>query len=469
MVRPRPTVRSAAAVLAAGALAACAVGPNYHRPTAPTPPAFKEANGWVPAQPSDAADRRDWWTVFDDPTLNDLEKQVEVSNQNLAAAEAAYRAAHALVAEQRASLFPAVTLNGSAADTHTGGVGTSQSYRLSLGASWEPDIWGKIRRTVENARAGAQVSAADLASARLSAQTELAADYILLRQLDQQKRMDDATVDGYTRSLTITQNKYRAGIVTRSDVASAQTQLLTAQANDADLEQQRAKTEHAIALLVGKPPADLTIAPAPWSLAPPQIPASLPATLLQRRPDIAAAERQAAAASANIGVQTAGYFPALSLTGSAGGAAGELSQLFAASSSFWTLGASVAQTVFDAGATHARVSQARATYDQSVAQYRQTVLTAFGQVEDDLAAQRVLAGESQLRRQAVAAAAENLRVVSNAYKAGQVDYTTVVVAQASLLSAQNTELQMEGSRLTTAVDLIAALGGGWSDAQLPKD
>ena len=296
-------------LVALSALAACEVGPNYQRPATPTTPAFKEIEGWTAAQPSDAADKSDWWTVFNDPVLNDLEQRVNVSNQTLAAAEAAYRQARALVSEQRAALFPTVTVNGSAnvsggggggaaAGTGTGtgtgttgvstGRGTQQSYRLELGATWEPDLWGKIRRTIENAQANAQASAADLANARLSAQMEVAADYISLRQLDEEKRIDDDTVDAYAKTLTITQNKYQAGNAAKSDVLTAQSQLYSARDNDTDLAQLRAKMEHAIAILTGRPPAEVSIAPAPWTLRPVVIPPGLPSTLLERRPDIAA-------------------------------------------------------------------------------------------------------------------------------------------------------------------------------------
>ncbi|MEP6966949.1 MAG: efflux transporter outer membrane subunit [Pseudomonadota bacterium] len=455
-----------------GALGACTVGPDYRRPAAPTPAAFKETEGWVPAQPSDAADRRDWWAVFGDPVLNGLETQVESSNQTLAAAEAAYRQARASVREQRAALFPTVSLGG-AANAAGGGfanapAGTSSSYSLLLGATWEPDLWGRVRRSVESARATAQVSAADLANARLSAQTELAVDYIQLRQIDEEKRILGDTARGYARSLAIAQNRYRAGVVARSDVFAAQTQLATVQADDADLVQQRARLEHAIAILAGRPPADLALAPAPWSPRLPEIPPGLPSTLLERRPDIAAAERQVAAANAQIGVQAAAYYPSLTLSGQAGFAAGGLGGLFSASNLLWSVGASAAQTLFDAGARHARVDEARAARDQAVANYRQTVLTAFGQVEDNLAAQRVLTGEQVLRQGALAAANANEAVARNQYLAGLTDYTTVVVAQAAALAARTSDLQVQAARLTVAVDLIAALGGGWKAEQLPR-
>ncbi len=468
-------------LFASAALAGCLVGPNYHRPDVTTMPAFKEANGWRPSNPSDAAERRDWWTVFGDSELNDLEGRVEVSNQNLAAAEAAYRQARALVAEQRANLFPTVSLSATVTQSGGGGGGglatdsgviqggrggkTSTDYHPGAEASWAPDIWGAVRRAIEGAKASAQASAADVANARLSAQMELANDYVALRELDEQKRLLDLTVAGYERSLEITKNKYRQGVMAESDVLSAESQLDSTKAQDTDLIQQRAKDEHAIAILTGVPPAALTIARGPWTLKLPEIPAAMPSGLLERRPDIAASERAAASANAQIGVQVAAYYPNLNLTGQAGFNANELAGLFNASNFLWSLGASVTETIFDAGARHAKVAAARAAYDQAVAQYRQTVLTAFGQVEDNLAAQRVLGEEERLQASASAAADGNERISINQYRAGQVDYTSVVVAQATALNARVTLLQTQATRLTTAVDLIGALGGGWDTSQ----
>ena len=463
----RTALRHSALCVAAGAaLAGCLVGPNYKRPATPMSAAYKEAAGWAPIQPSDAADKRDWWTVFNDPTLDDLEKRVEVSNQNLAAAEAAYRQARALVAQQRAALFPTIGLTGSAGASGGGSSPTVASYQVGAGATWAPDIWGAVRRSIENAKDTAQADAAEVGNARLSAQMELAIDYITLRQLDEEKRIFDATVAADGKSLAVTQNKYKVGVAARSDVLTAESQLASAQASDADLVQQRARTEHAIAILAGQTPASLTLAPATWTLRPPEIPVGVPSTLLQRRPDVAAAERTAASANANIGIQVAAYYPNLTLTGQGGFASSSLSQLFNASSTLWSVGASVAETVFDAGLRKAKVAAARAAYDQAVANYRQTVLTAFGQVEDNMAAQRVLVGEQAFDQKAEQAATLNATITLNEYKAGTVDYTTVAAAQVAALSAQNAELSVEGSRLATAVDLIAALGGGWTTAGL---
>ncbi len=462
-------------------LAGCTVGPNYVRPSVATPPAYKEAEGWVRAQPADATPRGDWWSVFNDPVLDQLERQVEISNQNLAAAEAAYRQARGSVAEQRAALFPTVGLTGSAQRSDrgggaivtppSGGAGgvvpttgsrVSNSFQLGADASWEPDLWGKIRRTVQAAGAQAQASQADLANARLSAQSELALDYISLRADDELKRLIDLTVDGYQRSLTITTNQYNAGLTAKSDMLTAQSQLAGARAQSADLERQRALMEHAIAVLTGQPPANLTIAPATWTLNTPDVPPSVPSLLLQRRPDVAAAERRVAAANAQIGVQEAAYFPTLSLSGQGGVSSGAISTLFSSSSTFWSLGANVAETLLDFGARHARVGEAKAAYDQAVAQYRQTVLSAFQEVEDALAAERVLAEELPLRTEASQAADQSEQIALNQYRAGITVYTTVVVAQANALSARQTLLTLQSNRITAATQLIAALGGGWT-------
>ena len=480
---PKSRLRLAAMLLAASALCACEVGPNYHRPAAPTPTVYKRIEGWTPAQPSDAADRADWWTVFNDPTLNDLESKVAISNQNLIAAEAAYRQARALVSEQRAALWPTINGTAAASASHSGagaelqtGTGTTtgpntgrgvlQNYQLELGGTWEPDVWGRIRREIENARANAQASAADLANARLSAQMELAADYITLRELDEQKRFDDDTVKAYAESLKITQNKFDAGVAAQSDVDQAETTLHNEMAADTALESQRAVQEDAIAILTGVPPASLDLPSAPWTLTPVDIPPGVPSTLLERRPDVAAAERQAAAASANIGVATAGYYPDITLTGSGGTDASKLAQLFSPQSLLWSVGAQAAETIFNGGLTHAQVQAARASYDEAVANYREAVLTAFDQVEDNLAAQKVLAAEQPDLQASVKSADDALRITQNEYRAGTVDYTTVVVAQAAALSAHNAELQLEANRLTTTVDLIVALGGGWNASQL---
>jgi NodT family efflux transporter outer membrane factor (OMF) lipoprotein len=479
-VRPVRVLALASSALLSG----CLVGPNYVRPNAPTPPAFKEAQGWIPAQPADAAPRGDWWTLFNDPVLNQLEQKVVVSNQNLAAAEASFREAEALVAEDRASLFPTLgaTASGTRSVTH-GAVGTitpgggqavpivgitRNQFSLEGNASWEPDLWGKIRRTVEGAKASAQASAADLVNARLSAQSQLAIDYVQLRADDELKRLTDDTVEGYRRSLQITQNQYNAGTVAKNDVLTAQTQLSNAEAESADFLRQRQLMEHAIAVLAGMPPSELTITPVAWTLQTPDVPVEAPSVLLQRRPDVAAAERSMANANAQIGVQVSAYFPTISLTGSGGVTSSGLASLFSSNSTLWSLGASAAETLVDFGARRARVQQARAAYDQSVAQYRQTVLSAFQEVEDDLASDRQLALEQPLRAQASQAADGAEVIALNQYRAGLTDYTAVVVAQAAALQARQSLITTQSSRIASAIQLITALGGGWSAAELPS-
>jgi NodT family efflux transporter outer membrane factor (OMF) lipoprotein len=470
---------AALTILAATTLTACAVGPNYVRPSAPLSPTFKEAAGWSPAAPADTLDRGDWWTLFGDPDLSALEARVQVNNQNVIAADAAYREARAAVSEQRAALFPTVTLNGSGTTSGggagskgsvisggggtvvTSGGGQTSQYRASIGASWEPDVWGRIRRTIEAAKADAQASEADLAAARLSAQGELATDYFGLREADAEIALDQSTVEAFQRALKIAQNRYNAGIGQKSDVLQAQTQLANAQADLAGLSQQRANFEHAIAVLVGEAPGNFNLAAAAWTETVPPVPAIVPSTLLQRRPDIAAAERRVQAANAQIGVQTAAYFPTLSLTGSYGFASKELSGLIASSNSLWSYGLAVAETVFDAGARRARVNEARAAHDQAVAQYRQTVLSALQDVENQLAATRVLAEQSDLRRQASAAADAAEQIMANRYQAGQVAYSDVVTTQTAAFSARRAAAQAAAQRQTTAVALIQSLGGGW--------
>jgi NodT family efflux transporter outer membrane factor (OMF) lipoprotein len=477
-----PRLTLATALMGASALAACAVGPNYKRPPVETPPQFKEVNGWSPAQPRDGLDRGAWWSVFNDDVLNGLEQKVAVSNQTVIADEAAYREARALVAQQRAALFPTVDLTGGATasgqrvtTTIPGGRTTSRevvthNYQVALGASWAPDLWGRVRREIENAKASAQASAADLADAKLTLQSELAADYFQLRLDDAEEVLLKDTVAAFQKSLTITQNKYNAGVAAKADVLQAKTQLETAEASQVDLESNRAQSEHAIAVLAGEAPADLTITPiADWKPMVPTTPEVVPSQMLQRRPDVAAAERNAQAQNALIGVQIAGYFPDINLTGSYGFASSALSALLKSSSAVWSYGGNATQLVFDAGATSARVRQAKAAYDQSVAQYRQTVLTAFQQVEDELAADRVLQKEEPFKRAASSDADQAEQILLNEYRAGTVDYTSVVTAQATALNARQTLLTLQVQRMSTQISLIEALGGGWTLKDLPKD
>ena len=461
-MRPIRHPRLSLLALAACLLGGCAVSPAYHRPSTPEPAAFKEADGWVPAAPADALERGPWWTLFGDPTLNQLADSVEVSNQNVAAAVAAYAQARALVSEQRAALFPVVALNTSADRSGGGGAGgAGNQYRLNIGGSWEPDVWGKLRAGVSGAAASAQASAADLAAARLSAQGELALDYFSVRQTDAQRALLATTIEGYQRVLQITQNRFNAGIAAKSDVLQAETQLANARIDDLTLARQRAQLEHAIAVLVGKAPADFTLAAAPWQVTVPEVPLGVPSTLLQRRPDIAAAERRVAAANEQIGIARAAYFPSIGLNGSYGTGGSRVGDLFSASNALWSFGLSAAQTLFDAGATRARVAGAEAQQQASVARYRQTVLDAFGDVENQLAATRVLAQQQALRQQASEAADQVEAQLLNRYKAGQVSYTEVVTAQVTALSARRALVQTQADRQTTAVALIQSLGGGW--------
>ncbi|NPC57578.1 efflux transporter outer membrane subunit [Caenimonas soli] len=453
-----------AVIVLALALAGCAVGPTYQRPEMETPVAFKEGRGeWVRAMPADTLERGPWWDLFSDPVLNDLASRVEVSNQNVAAAVAAYAQARALVAEQRSSLFPVVNLDvGANRSGGRGGTPTRSNYQVGIGGSWEPDVWGRLRRGVDSARAGEQASLADLQAAKLSAQGELAINYFNLRELDAQSASQAETIAGYERTFKITQNRYNAGIVARTDVLQAETQYANARADQLSLERQRATLEHAIAVLVGQAPANFDLPRRPvWDGLVPDVPFDVPSTLLQRRPDIASAERRVAQANEQIGIAQSAYFPSLSLSGSAGLGAASIGDLFSASALVWSLGASLAQTIFNAGATRARVEGARAGLDEAAARYRQTVLTAFQDVEDQLVASRILQQQLALRQQAAQAANLVEQQVLNRYQAGQVNYTEVITAQVTAQNARRALVQAQSDRQVAAVALIQALGGGW--------
>ncbi|NNG22144.1 efflux transporter outer membrane subunit [Telluria aromaticivorans] len=448
--------------LAASLLAGCAVGPAYQRPTTPEPAAFKEMQGWVPAAPADALERGPWWQLFGDADLNALAAGVEVSNQNVAVAVANYAQARALVSQQRAALFPTVNLGVGADRSGVRNGGADSAFRLNLGGSWEPDVWGRLRAGVTSAQAGADATAADLASARLAAQGELAANYFAVRALDAQRALLARTITGYERELQITQNRFNAGIVARTDVLQAQTQLANARNDELSLSRQRAQFEHAIAVLVGKAPSEFTLAVAPtWRVTVPAVPVGVPATLLQRRPDIAAAERDVAAANAEIGIARAAYFPNIGLSGSLGTGGSRVSDLFSVSNAAWSFGLSAAQAIFNAGATRASVAGAEARHQATVARYRQTVLTAFADVEDQLAATRILEQQQELRRVASEAADKVEQQILNRYRAGQVSYSEVVQAQATALGARRSLVQVQADRQAAAVALIQSLGGGW--------
>jgi len=465
------------------AVSGCAVGPDYQRPSVEVPAGYKEAGEWKVAQPQDAASRGRWWEMFGDPELNALMKQVEVSNQNVLAAEAQFRRAQAIVAASRAAYFPTVSADASVTRSRSpiGVVGGTTAGRIitnrsaSLDAAWELDLWGRVRRTAESSEASAQASAADLAGALLSSQATLASSYLLLRTIDAQKRILDESVAAFQKSLDLTKNRYDAGVAAKVDVVQAETQLKSTMADAIDLGVQRAQLEHAIAVLIGKPPTALAIVPtppdvarAPLSIKMPPIPAEVPSALLERRPDIASAERLVASANAQIGVAKAAYFPSLTLSGSYGSRAGDAASWFTAPSTFWAYGPALAQTIFDGGLRRAQTDQAIAAYDATVAQYRQTVLAGFQEVEDNLAALRILEEEAKVQEEAVRAARESVTLTTNQYKAGIVSYINVVAVQTAWLNNERAAMIVLGRRLVAAVTLLKALGGGWSAAELPE-
>jgi len=473
------TLLRCSSLFVALALAGCAVGPDYLRPTSAPSVEFKQAAGWKSAAPADTALRGDWWTLYDDPELDALIARLNADNQNLASAEAKYRQAQALVRGARSSFFPTLGLNtgvtragqggGDSTIGNTGGVSVSganastvsKSYEASLGVSWELDLWGKLRRQLESENAGLDASAADLAAVRLSQQSELVQNYLQLRVLDQQKRLLDETVAAYRQAYRIAENQYKAGIVPRSDVTQALTQLKGTEAEAINLEYQRAQLEHAIAVLIGVAPSEFELAVREEVPALPSVPVSLPSTLLERRPDVAAAERRVMAANAEIGVAEAAYYPELSLSASGGYRSGSLDNWISSPNRFWSIGPSFAMTLFDGGLIRSRVEQAEASYDQTVAEYRQSVLNSFREVEDYLVQLAVLEREAAVQQQALDAARESLRLILNQYKAGTVEFTDVVSVQTSALSNERARLSLHGSRLTASVQLIAALGGGW--------
>jgi NodT family efflux transporter outer membrane factor (OMF) lipoprotein len=477
----------AAALAVAGLLAACEVGPDYVKPSAPTPAAYKEERGWKPSQPQQAMSWQSWWLIYGDPLLDDLEKQVDVSNQNLKAAEAAYRESRAAVVVARSAFFPTVSFTGAATRSGAGAGGGSNGvtavpggiavsrgptasnlFNVGLGATWEPDIWGKVARAVESDVALAQMSAADYAAARLSAQASLAADYFELRAEDELKRLLDDTVTAYKKSLEITRNQYEAGFAAKSDMVTAETLVRTTEAQAIGVGVQRAQLEHAIAVLIGKPPEALSIAPDSLPNAIPSPPTGLPSALLERNPTIAAAERQMASANAQIGVAVAAFYPDVTLTASYGFESSMISNLMQTPSSYWSFGPAVDQTLFDAGARAGAVQEARAAYDQQVADYRQAVLTGFQQVEDQLAALRILEQEGTVENDAVKLSREAVQLILNQYRAGTVAFTAVVTDQAIQLSDEQTALTIKQDRFVASVSLIEALGGGWDESQLPS-
>jgi NodT family efflux transporter outer membrane factor (OMF) lipoprotein len=454
------------------AISGCSVGPDYKRPDAPVPSSYKELNGWRQALPRDQEIRSKWWEAFGDPLLNPLAEQVNVSNQSIALAESQYRQAQALVQLARANYFP--TVNAGAAYTRSlpsGGGGTYSAIdqnQVSLNAAWEVDLWGKVRRQVESSTASAEASFADLQAMRLSMQAELALNYFQLRILDAQKKNLEEAVAAYSKALELTQNRYNAGVAAKADVAAAQTQLKTTQAQAIDVGVQRAQLEHAIAILTGKPPADFYLPSVTFASPQIKIPVAIPSDLLERRPDIASAERKMAAANAQIGVAKAAYYPSISLSGSLGYASAELATLFTSPSFFWAIGPmALAATLFDGGARKAQTEQAIAAYDGTVAFYRQTVLAGLQDVEDNLAALRILDEEAQMQEQAVNYAHESVTLTTNQYRAGIVSYLNIVTAQTIALTNERAAITISGQRLNAAVLLIKALGGGWSAPEAP--
>ncbi|HEX9555971.1 MAG TPA: efflux transporter outer membrane subunit [Reyranella sp.] len=483
--------RCVTALLALVCLSGCMVGPNYQRPPPADPPplAFKETTGPVigaaadfqPAQPRDAIDRGPWWAMYGDPVLDRVAAQIDISNQTLMQAEAAYRQARALVRQDASGLYP--TISGNAGFTQSGsgtgggrstqgglvntGGGSISQFTMGSSLSWEIDLWGRIRRQIESDSAAAQASAADLANARLSAQANLAINYFSMRIAEQQIKLFEASVAAFTRSLQIVQNQVDAGTASRLDLAQAQTQLEQTRAQLVGANINRATFEHAVAILVGKAPAEFSLEPGP---PPPEVPtldAGVPSTLLERRADIAAAERLMASANAQIGVTQAAFYPNISLASSVTLVGGTFIALLQLSNAIWSVGPQLAATLIDGGALKAQVEGARAKYDGQVATYRQTILVAFQQVEDALVQQRVLIQQEQVQRAAVAAAREAEQLSLNQYTQGTVAYTTVVTTQTAALSAEQTLLSIRLSRLTASANLVLALGGGWRDTDLP--
>jgi len=472
-------------------LSACEVGPDYRRPDAPVPAAYKESTqqlppapaGWKWSEPQDQTDRGAWWTIFGDEQLDQLEHQVNISNQNVKEFEAQYRQAQALLQEAKAQLYPTLSVSagvqrgggGGGASSTSSSVGSSAAgaprtqYTVEPNLSWQPDVWGTVRRQIESSKANVQVGAADLANTQLSAQATLAEDYFELRAADSLQQLLTDSVAQYQRELEITRNQFRAGTASSGDVATSETQLEQTQAQLVSVEQQRGTYEHAIAVLTGHLPAELTLASAPLTSSVPAVPPQLPSTLLERNPGIAAAERQVQQESALIGVAVGAYYPQISLSAIGGYAGDPLSKLFSTGSRIWSLAGTASDKLFAGGAQVAAVDAAHANYDQAVATYRQTVLTAFQQVEDQLLALRVLQQQADLQAAAVKSAQTAETIALNEFNAGTVPYTTVISAHQTTLAGEQTALTIQQNRLVASVTLIEALGGGWDASRLSLD
>lgn len=458
-------------------MSGCAVGPRYSRPSAPVPTDYKETpENWKPAQPADQTQKGKWWEIYQDPQLNALEEKINISNQSLKAAQAQFAQARATVRYNRADLYPTVTAgvsgdrqrySGNRPLNLTPGIPqTANDLVIPVDMSYEPDVWGRVRRTVEAARADAQATLADLESVSLSVHAELAVDYFQARELDAEAKVLDSTVDSYTRELQLTEDRYKGGVVSQVDVAQAQTQLETARAQAIDVREQRTQYEHAIAVLIGEPASTFNLPIVALNATPPVIPPGLPSELLERRPDIASNEREMASANAKIGVAKAAYFPLFNLFPGAGFESSTIVNWLSGPSGFASVGASAVVTAFDVGRRRAINDQARAAYDQSVANYRQDVLTAYQEVEDNLAALRLLESEYTTETAAVAAAEHSLALSNNRYKGGVTSYLEVTTAQTTALANERTQVQLSGRRMVDSVLLIKALGGGWDASSL---
>jgi len=464
--------------IAALLLTGCVVGPKYHPPAVQAPPAYKETGDWKPAQPNDQNLGGSWWTIFQDPQLNALEEQVNVSNQNLKAAEAQFRQARAALRYYRADYYPTVTAAPSATreriSSHRpppnsifNGI-TYNDFVLPFDVSYQADVWGRVRKNVESYREQAQASAADLATVNLSMHADLAVDYFQARSLDAEEQLLNSTVKEYQQALELNESRFLGGIASEVEVEQARTILQTTQAEAIDVGVARAQYEHAVAILVGKPPAEFTLPPLPLTAPPPHIPIGLPSQLLERRPDIAAAERLVASANAQIGVAKSAYYPVISLGASGGFESSAITTLINGPSGLWSIGLSAVGTVFDVGRRRAFTDEARAAYDSQVANYRQVVLNGFQQVEDNLAAVRILENEAKVQNEAVAAAQRSLDLSIIRYKGGVTSYLEVITAQNAALTDEVTAVNILGRRMANTVLLIQALGGGWDRSSLPE-
>jgi NodT family efflux transporter outer membrane factor (OMF) lipoprotein len=473
----RGTVGRALIAITALQLTGCAVGPKYHPPAIQAPPAYKEVGDWKPAEPNEKNLGGEWWTVFQDPQLDALEQQVNVSNQNLKAAEAQFRQARAVLRYYRADYYPTVTAGPSATRTRVSSNAptntilrgaTYNDFVLPFDVSYQADVWGRVRKNVESYREQAQASAADLATVNLSMHADLAVDYFQARSLDAEEQLLNTTVKEYEQALELNESRFKGGVASEVDVEQAKTILQTTRAEAIDVGVARAQYEHAAAILIGKPPAEFSLPPLPLTAPPPHVPVEVPSELLERRPDIAAAERLVASANAQIGVAKTAYYPMINLGASGGFESSAITTLINGPSGLWSIGLSAVGTVFDVGRRHSLTDQARAAYDYQVAAYRESVLTGFQQVEDNLAAVRILENEARVQDEAVAAAQRSLDLSTTRYKGGVTSYLEVITAQSAALSDEVTAVNILGRRMANTVLLIQALGGGWDRSSLPE-